>query len=146
MGRLLNDAGIPLCRVFAVADLTSGAVAPSKPPNSETNEAPGDGGTSVLLLLTLDIELLFRLILRVLPIMDGPRYVDWGELVVDVLPPPIRGILVGVSFSRNDEGTAVAVVVGGALTGPTEGEPAMVGRCVRELRRELSEALLAGEG
>lgn len=55
----------------------------------------------MLLLLTFDIELLFRLVLLELAMFDGPRYVDCGELVVDVRPE-IRGILVGVSFSRSE--------------------------------------------
>lgn len=35
---------------------------PSRTPKSETKEACGDGGISVLLLLTLDMELLFKLV------------------------------------------------------------------------------------
>lgn len=76
---------------------------------------------------------------------------DCGELVVDVRPE-MRGILVGVSFSRRELFTEETVEFGiceactaacdGPATGPTEGEPAMVGRCCRELRREASEALL----
>lgn len=62
------------------------------------SEIKGEGGTSVLLLLWLDIELLFKLIRRELVMVAGLRCVDWGELVVE-LRPDMRGILVGVSFS-----------------------------------------------
>lgn len=108
----------------------------------------GEGGTSVWLLLTFDMELLFKLVRRALVILSCPLKLDCGELVWEVLPL-IRGILVGVSFSLYDPlrvaadcEPASALGTGGPpWTGPTEGDPAMVGNCCLVLRSDASEAL-----
>lgn len=68
-----------------------------------------------------------------------------GDACATVRLLDIRGILVGVSLTvtlDNALGPSRSLSLECWLPVPTDGEPAIVGRCWRLLRREASEALL----